>query len=530
MQGQQSSSKIPIIDLFAGPGGLGEGFSSELRNGEQPFRIALSVEKDAHAHKTLSLRAFYRYFLHEGEPIPDDYYKHIAGEITLDELFEKHIAAHEAVKAEALCATLGGEDCPDSFFDKKITVALNGRKDWLLIGGPPCQAYSLVGRARMQNAADYKKKQGHSFNEDHRHKLYREYLRIIAKFSPAVFVMENVKGILSAKVDGEPVFPRIIDDLSSPKQAANQYGWKGGDGESYCILSFVKGTEIESPRDYLIECEKFGIPQARHRVILLGIREDIWENLGCDPHRLEEKNPVTVKQVIKRTPRLRSGFSKGQYSKERWKQYFGNMRKQDWVLALEPELREEVVAACKKLESEVLERKHRRKGSYRPDKHDDWFADPDLHYLPNHETRSHMDSDLDRYLFVSAYGAVNGSSPRLKDFPPELLPAHKNVDQSSKEQKFADRFKVQRWNDPASTITSHISKDGHYFIHPDPSQCRSLTVREAARIQTFPDNYFFEGGRTQQYHQVGNAVPPLLAKQLAEIVYDIFKRSELDKG
>ena len=509
MQSQHNKEKIPIIDLFAGPGGLGEGFSSRLSGNTRPFRIALSVEKDAHAHRTLSLRAFYRYFLHEDKKVPDDYYRHLAGDLTLEGLLEAYPDAHNIVKAEAICATLGGDGFSDRFFDEKITTALNGKKNWLLIGGPPCQAYSLVGRSKMlgdikpekgELKEEFKARRNALFGNDPRHKLYQEYLRIIYKFSPAVFVMENVKGILSAKVNDEPVFPRIVDDLSSPKEAADQYGWKGGGGESYRILSFVKGSEIERPRDYLIECEKFEIPQARHRVILLGIREDVWGSLNGAPLCLEEKTPVTVKQVIKRMPGLRSGFSKGKYSKERWKRYFSIMQEQNWVRVLDPELQGAVVAACKKLESEVLERKHHRKGSYPPDKHAEWFVDSNLHYLSNHETRAHMDSDLDRYLFVSAYGAVIGSSPRLKDFPPELLPAHKNVDQKNKEQKFADRFKVQRWNEPASTITSHISKDGHYFIHPDPSQCRSLTVREAARIQTFPDNYYFEGGRTQQYH------------------------------
>ena len=165
MQSQHSKDKIPIIDLFAGPGGLGEGFSSELSDNTRPFRIALSVEKDAHAHKTLSLRAFYRYFLHEDDPIPDDYYRHLAGEIELEDLFEKHPDAHKAVMAEAIKATLGGEEFPDSFFDEKIGKALKGKKDWLLIGGPPCQAYSLVGRARMQNAEDYRKTHGHEFTK-----------------------------------------------------------------------------------------------------------------------------------------------------------------------------------------------------------------------------------------------------------------------------------------------------------------------------------------------------------------------------
>ena len=139
-----------------------------------------------------------------------------------------------------------------------------------------------------------------------------------------------------------------------------------------------------------------------------------------------------------------------------------------------------------------------------------WMIDPNLDFLPNHDTRGHMLGDLSRYAFVATFGQITGRSPKSSDFPKGLAPNHRSWSSG----KFADRFKVQLRNQPSSTITSHISKDGHYFIHPAPEQCRSLTVREAARLQTFPDNYHFEGNRTQQYIQVGNAVPPYLATQI----------------
>ena len=132
-----------------------------------------------------------------------------------------------------------------------------------------------------------------------------------------------------------------------------------------------------------------------------------------------------------------------------------------------------------------------------------------------------MPSDLRRYYYASVFADVTGRSPKLSDFPKSLLPAHQNVELGRTGKMFSDRFRVQLPDQVATTITSHISKDGHYFIHYDPSQCRSLTVREAARLQTFPDNYSFQGPRTAQYHQVGNAVPPYLAAQIAEIIADV---------
>jgi DNA (cytosine-5)-methyltransferase 1 len=136
-----------------------------------------------------------------------------------------------------------------------------------------------------------------------------------------------------------------------------------------------------------------------------------------------------------------------------------------------------------------------------------------------------MHTDIWRYLFCSCFAAEHGRSSKLSDFPDNLLPNHGNVDAANKKNaKFLDRFKVQIPSRAATTVMSHISKDGHYYIHSDPHQCRAWTVRAAARVQTFPDNYYFEGGKTAAYHQVGNAVPPRLAWQIAGVVAEHIKR------
>ena len=153
-----------------------------------------------------------------------------------------------------------------------------------------------------------------------------------------------------------------------------------------------------------------------------------------------------------------------------------------------------------------------------------WYLDEDLKGACNHESRPHRRDDLGRYLFASCFGVAYGRTPKLRDFPEDLLPDHRNAwEARTTNELFDDRFRVQLAHEPATTVTSHISKDGHYYIHHDPSQCRSWTVREAARIQTFPDNYFFEGTRTQQYVQVGNAVPPLMARAIARRVAGIIR-------
>jgi len=517
---------VPVVDLFAGPGGLGEGFSCVRYKKRHGFKICLSIEKDNFAWQTLRLRSFFRQF--SGRKVPDAYYAFIRGEIKEPELFASYPSETAAAEQEAWCAEMGHPDLPNTQIDTRIRNALGGAQRWVLIGGPPCQAYSTVGRSRLSKL---RKDDLKAFEANEKHHLYKQYLRILAVHHPPVFVMENVKGLLSSKIGGELIVEKIISDLREPPAAVNVKS----SGVSYRLYSFTKESRNKlfpedpmfEPADFMIRAEDFGIPQARHRLIILGVRSDIRVSRKL---LTASESGVGLDEVLFDLPRLGSDASAAARDPATW----ATALKKAETLLNDPDLDAQTK---KEMESTLrfLNKDLTVGGVFlpylpgRPNKLTRrWYRDRRMSGVRNHETRRHMTSDLHRYLFAACFATVHNRSPILADFPATLLPAHSNVQRGIDEKVFADRFRVQLKikEKPATTITSHIAKDGHYFIHPDPAQCRSFTVREAARVQTFPDNYIFLGTKTSQYQQVGNAVPPLLAHKLAKVVLDLLLRWE----
>lgn len=397
-----TDKKNTFIDLFAGAGGFSEGFYQE------GFRPLVHVDFDQPACDTLAERMrFYKY-------------------------------SESDIKSSVICGDLTKKETHD-----KIENAVKGKAVDVIVGGPPCQSFSSVGRAQDP----------FSMRNDPRNYLFKNYLEILEKYKPRVFVFENVSGLLTAKPNGNFIFPQIIANMS----------------KHYDV--------IDDKNTILLNAVHYGVPQIRKRVILIGVRKDqpykavdIYKAIkkthySPEMEEINEKGDLkkyfTVKDAIYDLPLLKPGEGKDEVS-------FSYPRNNDFLIKIN---------------------------------------DGNLNTLYNHTARNHNKLDIERYTLLSK------NEWQLKDLAeirPDLIhhdPKH-----------FGNRYTVQIFSKPGKTVVAHLYKDGNLFIHPDSSQGRTFTVREAARIQSFPDNFKFVGSRTNQFKQVGNAVPPLMAREIAKAI------------
>ena len=510
------TNPVPVVDLFSGPGGLAEGFSAcHTPDSKARYHIALSVEKDEAAHRTLRLRAFLRKF---GTCFPAQYYDFLGGRTDREPDWAKlYPHCWSAACDETRCMELGHNQTTD-FLRKRIERlrAQHGGRT-VLLGGPPCQSYSVVGRSRNAGNAWYNP------DYDDRQSLYREYVSVLRQLRPAVAVLENVKGILSARHDGQRIFPDVMQKLQ-----------RGSQSDGYRLFALAPRSGARSwdggakPNDFLVHAEEHGVPQSRHRVFVICVRRDIARTLPDEliPRLHRRSDRVPLHDIIGNMPPLRSRLSRGDTA-DAWQAALRRAcelveANKPLMTADEDKRFRDSIARARATAEDVAPPFRDSSGqavlpSSCPPELRNWLVDDHLNMLPNNETRAHIPEDLTRYLYCVAFGHAFGMSPKTRHFPAALAPSHASWTSGY----FADRFRVQLPDRPSTTVTSHLSKDGHNFIHPDPGQARSLTVREVARLQTFPDNYFFHGARTQQYVQVGNAVPPYLAGQIAKLLWAV---------
>jgi DNA (cytosine-5)-methyltransferase 1 len=403
--GKKKGKKFTFIDLFAGCGGLSEGF---YRCG---FKALAHVEINKFACETLRNRM--RYY---GYARPDE------------EVIEHDITASDII-------TL-------------IDRAVAGREVDIIIGGPPCQAYSTAGRARDPEG----------MKKDPRNFLFENYVKILNHYKPKFFVFENVTGILSASIKNKRIIKQIFAAL----------------GKYYNLVDSLDCVVLNSVN--------YGVPQQRKRVIIFGVRKDI---------------SISIQDLYNGVQKTHYGPDDDSGLKSKLKQY---VSVRDAIAELPPIRQGEgqrTIPFQYSLGNDFLKR----------------IGSKSLHELYDHVCRKHNALDVERYSEMSRH---HWTFTELLENRPDLHHEHARL--------FDNSYVVQFWDQPARTIIAHLVKDGNQFIHPDPDQGRTITVREAARLQSFPDDFEFAGSRGEQFRQIGNAVPPLFAEALAHSMLQALKK------
>lgn len=401
-------SKLNYIDLFAGAGGLSEGFIREK------FEPVAHVEMSAEASDTLKTRLAFHHF-HQKKNLTK-YYNYLQKDISRNELWD---SIPEHLLESVINEEISDKTIKDIF--QKIDLQLDERKVDVIIGGPPCQAYSLVGRSRDPNR----------MKGDKRNFLFRYYAKFLIRYKPKYFVFENVLGLLTA---GNAKY------LNEMLELFEEIGY--------------------SADMKVLNAEEYGVLQKRRRVIIIGRKGKT--KFHFPQLQKVENNWQTKRDLFFDLPYLKPG-------------------------------QELEVANYTKNINEYLKKTETRNG---------------IDYTTQHITRNHNDRDLEIYSLAIDKWLNDRQRLKYNDIP-KRLQTHKNT------EAFLDRYKVIDPTGHSHTVVAHIAKDGHYYIYPDLEQVRSISVREAARIQSFPDDYFFEGGRTAAFKQIGNAVPPLMAEKIA---------------
>jgi len=432
------------FDLFAGAGGLSEGFI------QAGFNIIGSIEKEKWACESQKTRHIYHHLKEENSI--EDYWNYCRETLSTDDIsknrekiYKKFSGLKEEIEHIVWNAAFGNTDDNDNNFSSSEIIdilekssSFHRKSIDFIIGGPPCQAYSFIGRSRMGSQA----------RKDKRNYLFKYYFNIVKHFQPTFFLFENVPGILSA--DNGSIFNLIQEDFS-------KIGYDLKTGVHKDIKKNVHNAS------------NYGIPQNRKRFIFLGVRSNVELKYPEFPY-VNNIKQLTTLNTISDLPFLKAGD--------------GNDH------GLVPYLKN---SGLSEYQSRMRQNSHG---------------------VMNHKARP-INKWYDREIYRLAIKKSMKNEWLNYYELPKRLKTHRN------EHNFPDRFRVHPWNKLPHTIVAHISKDGHYNIHPDLNQLRSLTVREAARIQSFPDDFKFEGCKTSQYEQVGNAVPPLMAEIMARTIKDM---------